>query len=66
MGSMEAAVFQGPGGTGRQDVPDPGVEDPGDAIVRVDAVTARLPETFEACARTVRSGVRAPDPSAAA
>ncbi|MFC8885824.1 alcohol dehydrogenase catalytic domain-containing protein, partial [Streptomyces cinereoruber] len=36
---MKAAVFQGPGGIAWQDVPDPGVEDPGDAIVRVDVVT---------------------------
>ncbi|WP_435189895.1 hypothetical protein [Streptomyces sp. bgisy126] len=64
MGSMEAAVFQGPGGTARQDVPDPGVEGPGDAIVRVDAVTAR--RTFGACAWTARPGVRVPDRSAAA
>ncbi|MFB7040448.1 MULTISPECIES: hypothetical protein [unclassified Streptomyces] len=56
MGSMKAAVFQGPGGTARQDVPDPGVA--------VEA--ARLPETFEACTRTVRPGVRVPDPPAAA
>ncbi|MEW5660254.1 alcohol dehydrogenase catalytic domain-containing protein [Streptomyces cinereoruber] len=36
---MKAAVFQGPGSIAWQDVPDPGVEDPGDAIVRVDVVT---------------------------
>ncbi|MFE0646995.1 zinc-dependent alcohol dehydrogenase family protein [Streptomyces sp. NPDC059534] len=36
---MKAAVFQGPGRVAWQDVPDPGIKDPGDAIVRVDAVT---------------------------
>ncbi|MFD9050860.1 zinc-dependent alcohol dehydrogenase family protein [Streptomyces zaomyceticus] len=36
---MKAAVFQGSGGVVWQDVPDPGIKDPGDAIVRVDAVT---------------------------
>ncbi|MFB8086800.1 zinc-dependent alcohol dehydrogenase family protein [Streptomyces sp. NPDC055992] len=36
---MKAAVFQGPGSIAWQDVPDPGIEDPGDVIVRVDAVT---------------------------
>ncbi|MGA5498984.1 alcohol dehydrogenase catalytic domain-containing protein [Streptomyces cinereoruber] len=36
---MKAAVFQGPGSIAWQDVPDPGVEDPGDAIARVDVVT---------------------------
>ncbi|MET9359650.1 zinc-dependent alcohol dehydrogenase family protein [Streptomyces sp. NPDC006632] len=36
---MKALVFQGPGQTSWQDVPDPSVKDAGDAIVRVDAVT---------------------------
>ncbi|WP_306324739.1 zinc-dependent alcohol dehydrogenase family protein [Streptomyces venezuelae] len=36
---MKAAVFQGAGRVAWQDVPDPGIEEPGDAIVRVDAVT---------------------------
>ncbi|MGW2559440.1 zinc-dependent alcohol dehydrogenase family protein [Streptomyces sp. NPDC001514] len=36
---MKALVFQGPGRTAWQDVPDPGVKDAADAIVRVDAVT---------------------------
>ncbi|MFE6760972.1 zinc-dependent alcohol dehydrogenase family protein [Streptomyces sp. NPDC057689] len=36
---MKAAVFQGPGAVAWQDVPDPGIDDPGDVIVRVDAVT---------------------------
>ncbi|MFF5387948.1 alcohol dehydrogenase catalytic domain-containing protein [Streptomyces sp. NPDC013012] len=36
---MKAAVFQGPGSMARQGVPDPGLVDPGDAIVRVDVVT---------------------------
>ncbi|MFF4874410.1 zinc-dependent alcohol dehydrogenase family protein [Streptomyces sp. SID5770] len=36
---MKAAVFQGPGSMAWQDVPDPGLVDPGDAIVRVDVVT---------------------------
>ncbi|MEU8619603.1 zinc-dependent alcohol dehydrogenase family protein [Streptomyces sp. NPDC048623] len=36
---MKAAVFQGPGSVAWQDVPDPGIKDPGDAIVRVDVVT---------------------------
>ncbi|MGW5418658.1 alcohol dehydrogenase catalytic domain-containing protein [Streptomyces sp. NPDC003943] len=36
---MRAAVFQGPGRIAWQDVPDPGIEDPEDAIVRVDVVT---------------------------
>ncbi|NED12853.1 zinc-dependent alcohol dehydrogenase family protein [Streptomyces sp. SID9124] len=36
---MKAAVFQGPGAVAWQDVPDPGIEDPGDVIVRVDVVT---------------------------
>ncbi|MFJ4474147.1 zinc-dependent alcohol dehydrogenase family protein [Streptomyces xanthochromogenes] len=36
---MKALVFQGPGQTSWQDVPDPGIKDAGDAIVRVDAVT---------------------------
>ncbi|MCY0963176.1 alcohol dehydrogenase catalytic domain-containing protein [Streptomyces sp. H27-H5] len=36
---MKALVFQGPGRTAWQEVPDPGIKDPGDAIVRVDAVS---------------------------
>ncbi len=36
---MKAAPFQGPGEIAWRDVPDPAVEDPGDAIVRVDVVT---------------------------
>ncbi|MFI9741379.1 alcohol dehydrogenase catalytic domain-containing protein [Streptomyces sp. NPDC052494] len=36
---MKALVFQGPGRIAWQDVPDPVIEDPADAIVRVDVVT---------------------------
>lgn len=36
---MKALVFQGPGQTSWQDVPDPSIKDAADAIVRVDAVT---------------------------
>ncbi|MEW1700404.1 zinc-dependent alcohol dehydrogenase family protein [Streptomyces sp. NPDC091278] len=36
---MKALVFRGTGRVAWQDVPDPAVEDAGDAIVRVDAVT---------------------------
>ncbi|GAA1544135.1 zinc-dependent alcohol dehydrogenase family protein [Streptomyces albidochromogenes] len=36
---MKALVFQGPGKTSWQDVPDPGIKDAADAVVRVDAVT---------------------------
>ncbi|MER7950577.1 zinc-dependent alcohol dehydrogenase family protein [Streptomyces sp. NPDC096079] len=36
---MKALVFQGAGRTVWQDVPDPGIRDAADAIVRVDAVT---------------------------
>ncbi|WP_030715770.1 alcohol dehydrogenase catalytic domain-containing protein [Streptomyces sp. NRRL F-2580] len=36
---MKALVFQGPGHTAWQEVPDPGIQDPGDVIVRVDIVT---------------------------
>ncbi|MFF8843360.1 alcohol dehydrogenase catalytic domain-containing protein [Streptomyces sp. NPDC015127] len=36
---MKALVFQGPGQTSWQDVPDPDIEDAADAVVRVDAVT---------------------------
>lgn len=39
VGAMRAAVFQGPGRIAWQDIPDPGIEDPEDAIVRVDVVT---------------------------
>ncbi|MET8211668.1 alcohol dehydrogenase catalytic domain-containing protein [Streptomyces sp. NPDC005373] len=34
-----ALVFHGPGQTAWQDVPDPGIKDAADAVVRVDAVT---------------------------
>lgn len=36
---MKALVFNGPGRSAWQDMADPGVQDPGDAIVRVEAVT---------------------------
>lgn len=36
---MKALVFHGPGKTSWQDVPDPGIKDGADAVVRVDAVT---------------------------
>ncbi|MGW7459464.1 alcohol dehydrogenase catalytic domain-containing protein [Streptomyces sp. NPDC054797] len=36
---MKALVFQGPGRIAWQDVPDPGIKDAADVIVRVDAVT---------------------------
>jgi len=36
---MKALVFQEPGRTAWQEVPDPGIKDPGDVIVCVDAVT---------------------------
>ncbi|MFB7993060.1 zinc-dependent alcohol dehydrogenase family protein [Streptomyces sp. NPDC056002] len=36
---MKALVFHGPGQTSWQDVPDPGIKDRTDAVVRVDAVT---------------------------
>ncbi|MFI1280916.1 alcohol dehydrogenase catalytic domain-containing protein [Streptomyces sp. NPDC020858] len=36
---MKALVYEGPGQTAWQDVPDPGIKDAADAIVRVDAVT---------------------------
>ncbi|MCX5554656.1 zinc-dependent alcohol dehydrogenase family protein [Streptomyces sp. NBC_00038] len=36
---MKALVFHGPGHSAWQDVPDPAIQDAGDAIVRVDAVT---------------------------
>ncbi|MFH8669475.1 zinc-dependent alcohol dehydrogenase family protein [Streptomyces anulatus] len=36
---MKALVFQEPGRTAWRDVPDPGIEDASDVIVRVDAVT---------------------------
>jgi alcohol dehydrogenase len=36
---MKALVYEGPGQRLWQDVPDPGVVEPGDAVVRVDAVT---------------------------
>ncbi|WP_328392533.1 zinc-dependent alcohol dehydrogenase family protein [Streptomyces sp. NBC_00390] len=36
---MKALVFQGPGQTSWQDVPDPGIKDAADAIVRVGSVT---------------------------
>ncbi|MFD3573122.1 zinc-dependent alcohol dehydrogenase family protein [Streptomyces sp. NPDC058644] len=36
---MKALVFHGPGKRSWADVPDPAIQDPGDAIVRIDAVT---------------------------
>ncbi|MGX1881591.1 alcohol dehydrogenase catalytic domain-containing protein [Streptomyces sp. NPDC055287] len=36
---MKALVFQGPGKTSWQEVPDPDIKDAADAVVRVDAVT---------------------------
>ncbi|MBC9719077.1 alcohol dehydrogenase catalytic domain-containing protein [Streptomyces sp. TRM66268-LWL] len=36
---MKALVYQGPGQRSWQDVEDPKIQDPGDAIVQVDAVT---------------------------
>ncbi|MEU2156054.1 alcohol dehydrogenase catalytic domain-containing protein [Streptomyces sp. NPDC019396] len=36
---MKALVFEGPGRTVWQEVPDPGIKDAADAVVRVDAVT---------------------------
>jgi alcohol dehydrogenase len=36
---MKALVFQGPGQTSWQDVPDPDLKDAADAVIRVDAVT---------------------------
>ncbi|MGW3662409.1 zinc-dependent alcohol dehydrogenase family protein [Streptomyces sp. NPDC005141] len=36
---MKALVFHGPGRSAWEDVADPGIQDPTDAIVRVDAVT---------------------------
>ncbi|MDX2602479.1 zinc-dependent alcohol dehydrogenase family protein [Streptomyces caniscabiei] len=36
---MKGLVFHGPGQSSWQDVPDPGIKDPTDAIVRVDTVT---------------------------
>jgi alcohol dehydrogenase len=36
---MKALVFNGPGRSAWKDVPDPHIQDPGDAIVRVEAVT---------------------------
>ncbi|MCX5443214.1 zinc-dependent alcohol dehydrogenase family protein [Streptomyces sp. NBC_00056] len=36
---MKALVFHGPGQTTWQDVPDPSIKDPADAVIRVDAVT---------------------------
>ncbi|MGI5358806.1 zinc-dependent alcohol dehydrogenase family protein [Streptomyces sp. CA-252508] len=36
---MKALVFQGPGQTSWQDVPDPGIKDAADAVIRVEAVT---------------------------
>ncbi|MFD8236666.1 zinc-dependent alcohol dehydrogenase family protein [Streptomyces sp. NPDC059696] len=36
---MKGFVFHGPGQSAWEDVPDPGIKDPTDAIVRVDAVT---------------------------
>ncbi|MDX2995376.1 alcohol dehydrogenase catalytic domain-containing protein, partial [Streptomyces scabiei] len=36
---MKGFVFHGPGQSSWQDVPDPGIKDPTDVIVRVDTVT---------------------------
>ena len=36
---MKALVYHGPGSTGWEEVPDPTVENPDDAVVRVDCVT---------------------------
>ncbi|OKK22286.1 alcohol dehydrogenase [Streptomyces sp. CB00455] len=36
---MKALVFEGPGQTAWQDVPDPAIKDAADAIVRIEAVT---------------------------
>ncbi|WP_329138885.1 zinc-dependent alcohol dehydrogenase family protein [Streptomyces sp. NBC_01476] len=36
---MKALVFDGPGRSAWQDAPDPGIKDPADAIIRVEAVT---------------------------
>ena len=36
---MKALVYHGPGRRSWEDVPDPGIKDPEDAVVRVDAVT---------------------------
>ncbi|MEV0738806.1 alcohol dehydrogenase catalytic domain-containing protein, partial [Streptomyces sp. NPDC050549] len=36
---MKGYVFHGPGRSSWDDVPDPGIVDPTDVIVRVDAVT---------------------------
>ncbi|MER5448671.1 zinc-dependent alcohol dehydrogenase family protein [Streptomyces sp. NPDC002766] len=36
---MKGFVYHGPGKSSWQDVPDPGVQEPTDAVVRVDAVT---------------------------
>ncbi|MGW1605621.1 alcohol dehydrogenase catalytic domain-containing protein [Streptomyces eurythermus] len=36
---MKGFVFHGPGQASWQDVPDPGIKEPADAIVKVDAVT---------------------------
>ncbi|MGH8837848.1 MAG: alcohol dehydrogenase catalytic domain-containing protein, partial [Jiangellaceae bacterium] len=36
---MRALVYHGPGRRSWEDVPDPVIQDPEDAVVRVDAVT---------------------------
>ena len=36
---MKALVYEGPASKSRKDVPDPVIQDDGDAIVRVDATT---------------------------
>src|SRR5690606_40775728 len=36
---MKAMIYHGPGRRGWEEIPDPGLVSPGDAIVRVDAVT---------------------------
>lgn len=38
---MKALVFDGPGKSAWQEVPDPAIVDPADVIVRVEAVTIR-------------------------
>ncbi|KOX36253.1 hypothetical protein ADL06_05345 [Streptomyces sp. NRRL F-6491] len=59
MGSMEAAVFQGPGAVARRHVPGSGAGDPGDRVL-IPCVTAR------GRCRLRREGDRIPGPPAAA
>ena len=60
---MKALVFHGPGQSAWEDVPDPGIQEPTDAIVRVDAVDHlrhRPAHPQGRCARgTPRHGPRA-------